>query len=257
MSAPQDLSEFERRQNTLMQLRNRKIRQDYFSDVIDTTPDDSPRRVLMDDLLLKDTDCFADMWLKSELLKEVIDDDAPVFLPNYDDIPVTVKDKPHVHLYFIEKKGTAILARRKRAEALISFRLVDKTISTITQSDLNELKREIGLAFPSSYQLKKGRFKYSYRDKANGYELILTLLNETEAREVITKVLSIRDKTPDFEDFLKTSTSEKNFNARKTVMILNELEKLPLERPIADCYFQKAIITFGKLKKVTLLQRAV
>lgn len=253
---PQDLSEFERRQNTLMQLRNRKIRQDYFSDVIDTTPDDSPRRVLMDDLLLKDTDCFADMWLKTELLKEVIDDDTPILLPNYDDTPISVLDKPHVHLHFIEKKSTAILARRKRVEALISFRITDRTISTITQSDLNELKREIGLAFPSSYQLKKGRIKYSYRDKANGFEFILTLLNETEAREVITKVLAIRDKTPDFE-LLRTSTSEKNFSVRRNITILNQIEKLPYERAITDCYFKQAVVRFGKFKKLTLLQRAV
>ena len=257
MTAPQDLSEFERRQSTLMQLRNRKIRQDYFSDVIDATPDDSPRRVLMDDLLLKDNDCFADMWIKTELLKEVSEDDSPVFLPNYDDIPISVTDKPHVHLQFIEKKSTAIIARRKRATALISFRLTDETITTITQSDLNELKREINLAFPSTYQVKKGRFKYSYRDKINGFEFILTLLNETEAREVITKVLSIRDKTPNFQEFLKTSTSEKNFNVRKTMSILQQVERLPLERPIADCYFKKAIIAFGKLKKITLLERAV
>lgn len=239
-----------------MQLRNRKIRQDYFADVIDTTPNDSPRRILMDDLLLKDNDSFADMWVKTELLKEVTDDDTPVLLPNYDDVPVTVRDKPHVHLQFIEKKSTAILARRKRAEALISFRITDKTISTITQADLNELKREINLAFPSTYQLKKGRFKYSYRDKENGFEFILTLLNETEAREVITKVLAIRDKTPDWDN-LKTSTSEKNFTIRKTVSILNNIEKLPLERPIADCYLKKAVIAFGKLKKVTLIERAV
>lgn len=255
-TVPQDLSEFERRQNTLMQLRNRKIRQDYFSDVIDSTPNDSPRRILMDDLLIKDTDCFADMWLKSELLKEVTEDDAPLYLPNYDDIPISVLDKPHVHLLFIERKSTAIINRRKRVQALISFRITDKTVSTITQADLNELKREINLAFPSTYQVKKGRFKYSYRDKNNGFELILTLLNETEAREVITKVLAIRDKTPDWDN-LKTSTSEKNFTVRRTITILNQIERLPLERAIADCYLKQAVITFGRLKKITLIERVV
>lgn len=255
-TVPQDLSPYERRQQTFLQLRNRKIRMEYFTDVIDTTPDDSPRRVLMNDLLIEDNDSLADMWLKDKLFQEVTEDDAPLFLPNYDDMPVSVLDKPHVHLHFIEKKGTAIAARRKRAEALISFRLVDKTISTVTQSDINELKREINLAFPSTYQVKKGRFKYSYRDKKNGFELILTLLNETEAREVITKVLGIRDKTPDWDN-LTTSTSEKNFTVRKTVTILSQVEKLPYERPITDCYLKQAVIAFGKLKKIVLLERAV
>lgn len=262
-----DSSPFERRQNTFRQLHNREAREVFF-DVIDIpadgipydpskiTPQNSPRRVMLQDVLIEDADSFSDMWLKVELLKYMKGDDIPVILPSYDDIPITVKDKPHVHLFFIEKKSTAILARRKRAEALISFRITDKTISTITQADLNELKREINLAFPSTYQLKKGRYKYSYRDKENGYEMILTLLNETEAREVITKVLSIRDKTPDFE-LLRTSTSEKNFTVRKTVSILNQIEKLPLERPITDCYLQKAVIAFGKLKKIELIQRAV
>lgn len=256
MATPQDLSEFERRQSTLMQLRNRKIRQDYFADVIDTTPNDSPRRILMDDLLIKDNDCFADMWLKSELLKEVMEEDTPVFLPNYDDIPISVTDKPHVHLYFIEKKSTAILAKRRRVDALVSFRITDKTVSTITQSDLNELKREINLAFLSTYQLKKGRIKYSYRDKVNGFEFILSLTSESEAKEVITKVLAIRDKVPDW-DRLSASTSEKNFDSIQNINILAQLQKLPKQRPIANCYLKSAYVTFGKLRKIDLISRVV
>ena len=256
-TVPQDLSEFERRQSTLMQLRNRKIRQDYFADVIDTTPNDSPRRILMDDLLLKDNDSFADMWVKTELLKEVMEDDAPLFLPNYDDIPITVKDKPHVHLVFIEKKSTAITNRRRRVQALVSFRITDKTISTITRSDLTELKREINLAFPSSYTLNKGRIKYSYRDKANGFEFILSLTSETEAKEIITKVLGIRDKTPDWELLRAATAPDANFTVRKTVSVLGTLEKLPLMRPLAVCYFRKAVISFGKLRSEVLAERVV
>jgi len=262
-----DESPFERRQNTFRQLHNREVRE-VFSDVIDATTDgtpydpakvtplSSPRRVMRQDVLIEDGDSFSEMWLKRELLKYLKDEDTPVFLPNYDDVPMTVKDKPHVHLHFIEKKSTAILGRRKRTEALISFRLVNETISTITQADLNNLRNEIRLAFPSSFRLQKGRNKYSYRDKAEGFELILTLLNETEAREVITKVLGIRNKTPDW-DLLKTSTSEKNFSVRENITILGQVEKLPMQRPITDCYFRKAVIAFGKLRKITLLERAV
>lgn len=256
-TVPQDLSEFERRQSTLMQLRNRKIRQDYFSDVIDTTPNDSPRRILMDDLLLKDNDSFADMWVKTELLKEVMEDDAPLFLPNYDDIPITVKDKPHVHLIFLEKREAALLNRRKRVQALVSFRITDKTISTITRSDLNELRREINLAFPSTYTLNKGRLKFSYRDKANGFEFILSLISETEAREVITKVLAVRDKTPDWELLRKSEAPNENFTTRKSLTLFGKIERLPLPRPLATCYLKKAVISFGKLRTETLIDRVV
>lgn len=264
---PQDSTPFERRQNTLIQLHNRKVRE-VFSDVFDIpadgipydpskiTPVNSPRRVLRSDLLIEDGDSHAEMWQKRELLILIDKDDAPVILPSYENISISALDKPQVHLRFIERKGTAIVARRRRAEALISFRLMDKTISTVTQADINELKREIGLAFPSSYQVKKGRIKYSYRDKKNGFEFILTLQNETEAREVITKVVGIRDKTPDW-DFLSASTSEKNFTVRKTISILNKIEKLPLDRPIADCYLKEAVIRFGNLKTIVILQRAV
>ena len=255
-TVPQDLSPFERRQNTLLQLRNKQVRM-AFADVIDTTPDDSPRRILMQDLLIEDADSLGDLWIKSELWKEIKEDDAPVFLPNYDDIPITVKDKPHVHLQFIEKKSTAILNRRDRVKALISFRIVDKTISSITRGDLNELKREIGLAFPSSYTLNKGRSKYSYRDKANGFEFILSVTSESEAKEVITKVLGIRDKTPDW-DLLRVSTApDQNFTIRKTVSVLGTLEKIPLLRPLATCYFKKAVISFGRLRVETLVERVV
>ena len=257
MTVPQDLSEFERRQNTLMQLRNRKIRMDYFSDVIDTTPDDSPRRVLMDDLLIKDTDCFADMWLKSELLKEVLEDDAPIFLPNYDDIPISVTDKPHVHLLFIEKKSTAIIAKRRRVEALISFRITDKTVSTITRTDLNELTREIKLAFPTTFTIDKGRIKYSYRDKVNGFEFILALTTETEAKDIITRVCGIRDKTPNWKYLKKSEETDANYTTAQRITILGVSEKLPLKRPLAKCYFSKATISFGRFRNERLFERVV
>lgn len=261
-----DSSPFERRQNTFRQLHNREVRE-AFSDVFDIpadgaydptkiTPQDSPRRLLRNDLLIEDRDAFSEMWLKRELLKFMKDDDTPVLLPNYDDIPLSVVDKPHVHLYFIEKKSTAILAKRRRVDALISFRITDKTVTTITKTDLNELEREINLAFPSSYRLEKGTKKYSYRDKENGFEFILTLNSEAEAKEVITKVLGVRDKTPDW-DRLTTSTSEKNFTITKTINILTVPERLPKQRPVATCYLKTAYVTFGKFKKISLITRAV
>jgi hypothetical protein len=261
-----DSSPFERRQNTFRQLHNREVRE-AFADVYDIpaegsydptkiTPQDSPRRLLRNDLLIDDVDAFSEMWLKRELLKFMKDDDTPVLLPNYDDIPLSVVDKPHVHLYFIEKKSTAILAKRRRVDALISFRIADKTVSTITKTDLNELTREINLAFPSSYRLEKGTKKYSYRDKENGFEFILSLNSEAEAKEVITKVLAVRDKTPDW-DRLTTSTSEKNFAITKTINILTVPERLPKQRPIATCFLKTAYVTFGKFKKIPLITRAV
>jgi len=262
-----DSSPFERRQNTFRQLHNRQVRE-AFSDVFDIpadgipydptkiTPQDSARRLLRNDLLIEDADSFSEMWIKRELLSFMQDDDVPVLLPNYDDIPLSVVDKPHVHLYFIEKKSTAILAKRRRVDALISFRITNKTVTTITKTDLNELEREINLAFPSSYRLEKGTKKYSYRDKENGFEFILSLNSEAEAKEVITKVLGVRDKTPDW-DRLTTSTSEKNFTVTKTINILTVPEKLPKQRPIATCYLKTAYVTFGKFKKIPLITRSV
>ncbi|BBC24773.1 hypothetical protein [Pseudanabaena sp. ABRG5-3] len=260
-------SPFERRQNTLRQLHNREVRE-VFADVYDAPTDgtpydpskvtalDSPRRVLRTDCLIEDNDSFADMWVKAKILEYMKDPDAPVLLPNYDDIPISATGKPHVHLHFIEKKSTAILARRRRVDALISFRITEKTISSITQTDLSELRREINIAFPSTYRLEKGRNKYSYRDKENGFEFILSLVSETEAKEVITKVLAVRDKTPDW-DRLTTSTSEKNFSITQTINILTVPEKLPKQRPIATCYLKTAYVTFGKFKKIPLISRSV
>jgi len=263
-----DNSAFERRQNTFRQLHNKEVRE-VFADVVDAPTDGTPydagavtpayaaRRVLRQDVLIEDNDSFSEMWLKRELLKFLKDDDGAIILPNYDDIPITVKDKPHVHLTFIEKKSTAITNHRIRVKALISFRIVEKSVSTMTRSDLTELSREINLAFPSTYTLNKGRIKYSYRDKINGFEFILSLTSETEAKEVITKVLGIRDKTPNW-DLLRVSTApDENFATRENITILGQIEKLPLYRPTATCYFRKAIISFGKLRTEVLAERFV
>ncbi len=255
MTAPQDLTPYERRQNTFRQLFNREVRE-AFADVADDAPDTNPRKILRGDLLIEDNDAFSEMWLKTQLFQFVKGDDAPLLLPAYDDVPITVTDRPHVHLYFLERKGTAAAAGRKRATALISFRLVEKKLNTITQADLNRLRNEINLAFPSSYTLNKGRAKYSYRDKENGFEFILTLANESEARTVITKVCGLVDKQPDF-DLLRTSTSEKNYAVRETITVLGAVERLPLQRPIATCYLKQAIVRLGKLRKIVLIDRVV
>ena len=263
----QDTSPFERRQNTFRQLHNREVA-NVFSDIFDIptsgtpydpskiTPQNSPRRVMRADVLIDDGDSFSEMWLKRELVKFMKDDDTPIIFPHYDDVPITAKDKPHVHLYFQEKRDTANMARRNKVDALISFRLMNKTVSTVTRTDLNELRREINTAFPSTFVLNKGRLKYSYRDKENGFEFILALRSETEAKEVITKVLSVTDKLPDWDN-LRTSTSEQNFDLNKTINILSVNEKLPKLRPIANCYLTKAYITFGRFKKEILLERVV
>lgn len=264
----QNSSPFERRQNLFRQLHNREVRE-AFADVYDVpsdgtpydpnkvTPDSSPRKLLRNDLLIEDNDCFSEMWIKRELLEFMTDKDVPVFLPSYDEVAVSVTNKPQVHLYFLERKSEAIIAKRRRVDALVSFRLVEKTITTITKTDISELTREINLAFPQTFKFEKGRNKYSYRDKDNGFQFILTMLNETEAREVITKTMGIIDKTPNFEERLRTSTSEKNYNTTETISILNSIEKLPKQRPVATCYLKSAYLTFGKFKQIDLVTRQV
>ena len=49
---------------------------------------------------------------------------------------------------------------------------------------------------PRPHSFVKGREKFSYRDKINGYEFIITARDKSEAKDVINKLLEIQGDNP-------------------------------------------------------------
>ena len=165
----------------------------------------------------------------------------------------SVRFKPQIKLFWRETAEDAKLAERYPIRAQYTVRYRGDYAS---RADLERLKTKLTRIFNTSkpHSFTKGREKFSYRDKEKGYEFIITAQNETEAKDVINKLLSIQDDAPLNEALLTRSIKEKNWNARETVRVAGEVFTKPKERPIGKVHFTHAeLAVHGMAKDKTLI----
>jgi len=177
-------------------------------------------------------------------------------------IPVTsfqesVKFLPQIRLYFSEDL-TQVEEGFEAVEAEISFRLVGQTSTTLSHSEMQSYANKIRSAFASGsgFTWKKGRLKASYKDQHHGYNMILTVWSEAEAKRVIEQVLDIQGHTPDW-DFLTVNEPKKTFPTIPGFQnILGKPRRKPRERPIAYVRFRYAELKLhGLPNDITLVDR--
>ena len=157
--------------------------------------------------------------------------------------PVTTFDesfvyRPHVILHFRELTKDAKANDRYPIRSQVAFRLDGETL---TENEAKNLAKKIRDTFatPTRFYYTKGRTKISYRDKKRGYENVLTVKDEQEAREVITKIHSLRGHVPDFE-LLSNSESGRNYSKTESIVALGQAYEKPKRRPIGKVYFTHA-----------------
>jgi hypothetical protein len=146
---------------------------------------------------------------------------------------------PQIVIHWRERTDVATANNRQPIKAQCSVRYRGTYES---KSDLLALKRKIVSIFTngsSEHHWTKGRNKYSYRDKLKGYEMIITASNETDAKDVIGKMLAIQDDTLN-NDYLTTSTTERSFTTRETVRVAGRTFEKPKRRPTGEVYFNRA-----------------
>lgn len=157
---------------------------------------------------------------------------------------------PQVTLMFREKTASANARNTYPTRAEVSFRILDNNFTEANARSLAVKIKNIFATPPVSF--KKGRTKVSYSDQKKGYHFIMAVNSETEAREIITKVLSLNNDTPDWEK-LSNSESGYNFSATKTKTILSKTVIMPKRRPIADVYFTHAELKIYGLSRPKIL----
>ncbi|MBW4689600.1 MAG: hypothetical protein KME40_32040 [Komarekiella atlantica HA4396-MV6] len=158
--------------------------------------------------------------------------------------------KPQVSLHFAEKVSEASTHNRKPVLALVSYRITDENLS---MAEVNALAVKIKADFATpKLHFKKGRTKFSYRDKVKGYEFILTAFDETNAEKVIKAVLKLNNHAYDDERLTDTE-SRKNWNVTGTQTILGKTYKKPQRRPVADVYFSHAELKIDGLPEPIVL----
>ena len=147
------------------------------------------------------------------------------------------------------KPQIKILWREDYEDARNNNRLPTKARYTVrwrgdyaTQNDINRIKLKINSIFnrPTTHSFYKGRIKYSYYDQEKGYRLLVTARDETEAKDVINKLLEIQDDNPLNEEYFGIHTKEANWNETETIRVAGDRYKKPERRPVGKVKFVKA-----------------
>lgn len=239
-------------QSIIRKWQNRELRE-YFNDFgVDESWDPdltTPRGKLAHVLKHDDEDPYLITLLKCWFFEHI---KGQAYRVPYYGIPVSSfqesrKFRPQVTLFFMEDLAD-VEPGYSPVTGEISFRLMDYTTETITpavaQTIANRVKIALG-AGGSGYIWRKGKDMASYTDWSKGYQLQLLTRSRSEAREVITKVLDIRNDTPAWKK-MHYSDNEEPMEAFPTIpgqdFIYGETRREPRRRPIASVRFRCATL---------------
>lgn len=269
MALPDNFSDFEHLQDVWRRIHNRRVNE-HFRDLADPDTDweaeiETPRGNLRVACTMKDADT-ADMctirtllfWL---VLGEAAALQAPIYgMPTFDYQEVR-KFRPQIQLYFQEDYND-VAEGYAPVTGEISFRLMNQTSETLSQSEVTQYATRVRNAFASGsgFVWKKGKVMCAYTDRARGYQLQLICRNKAEGKSLIEQVLDIQNHTPDWK-YLNTSENEEVMQQYPIVppnqVILGRSRRLPRARPIADVRFQFAALhIWGLPKPIVLVDRS-
>ena len=254
---PNPPSSFENLQSVYRLTYNRKVREMFRDDI----PDDSfstPESQLKNAMLIQGNDSANIMLLRINLFRMYREEQQ---IPDVYGIPITSFDetvvyRPQVCLSFLEPLEEARTRNARQKRVRVSFRLMNETSETLTQSNITSLESGIRREFPDSYVFNTGLIKISYRDKPSGYELILNPSTVNEGKEMINQVLGIRNHVFN-DDFMTVSQSPgRNYKAVPTQRILGESVRMPERRRITKVRLKRAELKIhGLAKDIILLER--
>ena len=255
MALPAGFNEFEHLQSVYRQTINRIVREEFDDVEDDLSPDiTTPRGSLKNACLHKDEDSGVMTQMRTDLFYLVLGGINVKALEFYG-MPITtfhesVEFLPQVVLHFREPALEAKAAKRYPLRSQVGFRLLDKNL---TLAEANTLARRIKDLFATpKFHYKKGHVKVSYRDKDKGYELILTVFSEAEARRIIEQTLDINGHIPDWE-LMSNTESGQNFTTKRTKLILGKTVELPKRRQIGNVYFHHAELKMHGLVRDVIL----
>lgn len=181
--------------------------------------------------------------------------EEPIFAMPATNLIESVLTVAQVILYFQESARDAVINKRpyRPLMAQHSIRVRDKFESA---NSVNALAKKVNQIFNTpAFAYDKGRLKFTYRDRSKGHLLIITAINEAEARTVINKILNIVDETPDW-DLLYESKSNRNFNKTEKFKAGGETYKKPQNRPLGKVKFSHAELHIPNLAgNITLIDK--
>lgn len=166
----------------------------------------------------------------------------------------TLSNRPYIKLYF-SQPADEVAAGKRSARMEITINIMDKTDTDIDKNYLVTLATRITEQFnleKNPYKYKKGKNYYTYHDWANGYQIKLLANVETEARQMLSKILSIKQHTLNEKYWKESRAVNVNVaypNTEETVTILGKTYKKPLRRPTVNVTFRWARLSLPSIGK--------
>lgn len=167
-------------------------------------------------------------------------------------LPVTtfqenVRYLPQILIHYRERNDIARANNRYPLRARYAVRFRGDITSA---ADLKLLETKIKQIFDTpTHHFDKGRYKFSYRDKVKGYELIVTAAAESDAKSVIENLLDLNNDIPDWDNLTKSEYTETQPLLGDTVRVGGELYRKPVARPTGKVYFQTAELSVWGMPK--------
>jgi hypothetical protein len=260
MPLPESFSEWEHLQSTLRIYHNKLVREE-FSDIEADDLLDIPRGSLKIACLLKDDDTVDMTILRLYLLffhaRKAADLQPAIYGTRVEAYNANITYQPQVNLFFKEDDDQ-VAPGRQAVQADLSFRLTNETQATITEADARTLATKIKSEFGAAggYRWRKGKLLVTYKNPQQGANFQIYAFSESEAREVMTKLLELRGHTLD-NDFVVIHESKATFSANPgTHLVYGKSRQKPVRRPTTYVRFVRATLhVWGMSKGVTLYDR--
>jgi hypothetical protein len=250
-------------QDLVRKIHNDQVK-DFFKDFDDDNIDPditTPRASLRTGCIIRDTDTMAMVQLRLSLfyyaLRQAQDLQPPVY-----GMPVGTFDqirryRPQICLYFREPLDE-VDPDFHPIEAEITFRLMDESETSLTNTKLTTIANKVKLEFASgiAYKWRKGKTRCTYTDIDKGYALKIFAFSTIEAKELIGKVLDIQSHTPDWAN-LNISENDQVSSAYPTLPslknVLGKSIREPRRRPVGNVQFTHATCAIWGLQKPVAL----
>lgn len=258
MPLPDNFNPWEQLQDTLRFWHNKAVNKYFKNTASDSLS--TPKESLKVACTMRDGDTatmtMMRLWLFEVTAGHAQSLQAPIYGIPVQEYQRDSKFKPQIKLYFKEpydfdKHGNG--TEQVRGE--IGFRIMNKTAETISRTDAEQYALEIKNIFATPPLIwKKGKYKCTYLDLQNGFDLRLLCASKTEGQSLVQSVLNVVDKTYNDDNFQFIENTKEFPTTPGTHLVYGRTVKKFRQRPTADVKFTHAqLIIPGQVKAINLV----
>lgn len=162
----------------------------------------TPPLKLIIDSTLKDLSANVERLVQNYQLQQGKDIGTFYILPEQEVIERAAR-RPQIIMLFEQPDKELTEQFPRNVVGRISFRIMDRESSTVTQQDLELWANRIKTLFggESPFIWERGKESYSYTDHIKGYRMKVVSKDRQAAKKVVEQVLDIQSHSPDWKLF--------------------------------------------------------